>query len=457
MPITNEVRPPIADPHVQLSERPRLPDLPEGRFGRLFPDLPCQNASGDFLLKYGAAEGPLESRPNHEGLGEDNPRIPAGWTFFGQFVAHDITHDRSPLQETEDVTTLQNFRKPRLDLECLYGAGPVGQPYLYDVHDPDKFLIGSSGITTGDLPRNSQGLALVGDARNDTHLFVSQLHLAFLQFHNRVVDRVRKDGAKATDVFDLATRLVRWHYQWIVFHEFLPLTVGDELVGELMCSGPKLCRFEGRPFIPVEFSDAAYRFGHSQIRERYDINSRLRGVPLFPTLVGICPVTPDRQVDWKLFFAFRGEPLPQASRRIGPQLVATLMRLPEALVGQKARPEFSSLASRDLYRGHSVRLPSGEAVARAMGFKPCTPTELKTSNATWAETPLWLYVLAEAELQQDGERLGDVGGSIVAEVIFELLRQDPTSFLNSPDWRPELANDCGGFGITELLKYAGVA
>jgi hypothetical protein len=100
-------------------------------------------------LKYGAAEGPLESRPTHGRLGEDNPRIPAGWTFFGQFVAHDITHDRSPLQETEDVTTLQNFRKPRLDLECLYGAGPVGQPYLYDVHDPDKFLIGSSGSTAG--------------------------------------------------------------------------------------------------------------------------------------------------------------------------------------------------------------------------------------------------------------------------------------------------------------------
>jgi len=130
------------------------------------------------------------------------------------------------------------------------------------------------------------------------------------------------------------------------------------------------------------------------------------------------------------------------------------MRLPVALVGQTPRLEFSSLASRDLYRGHSVALPSGEAIARALGLSPCTTTELKTS-ATWPETPLWLYVLAEAEAQHEGERLGEVGGRIVAEVIFELLRHDPTSFLNSPEWQPELAAN-GKFGITDLLKFAGV-
>src|SRR5215467_16102560 len=270
------------DPHVQLSERPRLPDLPEGRFGRLFPDLPRQKLSGDLLLKYGAADGPLESRTNvHQVYGADNPRIPAGWPFFGQFIAHDITHDRSPLQETEDVRSLQNFRTPRLDLECLYGAGPVGQPYLYDVRDPDKLLIGKSEAKVGDLPRNQQGLALIGDARNDTHLFISQLHLAFLHFHNRVVDRLRADGAKPGEVFDRAVRMVRWHYQWIVLHEFLPLTVGDELMSEMLKSGAKICRFEDRPFIPVEFSDAAYRFGHAQVRSHYDVNASTRDLPLF--------------------------------------------------------------------------------------------------------------------------------------------------------------------------------
>jgi hypothetical protein len=443
---------------VQLSERPRLPDLPEGRFGRLFPELPCHTAGGDVLLKYGAASGPLESRTSPcAALGEDNPRIPAGWAFFGQFIAHDITHDRSPLQEGEDVGKLQNFRSPRLDLECIYGAGPVGQPYLYDLRDPDKLLIGRGESTTGDLPRNDQGLALIGDARNDTHLFISQLHLAFLHFHNRIVDRLRGDGLKPDDIFDRSARTVRWHYQWIVLHEFLPLTVGEDLVSELLESGAKICRFEGRPFIPVEFSDAAYRFGHAQVRDCYDVNNALRNAPLFPDLVGICPVTPERKVDWRRMFQFADSDAPQASRRMSPQLVRALMRLPEALVGHTSRPEFSSLASRDLYRGRAVELPCGEEVARAMGLEPCNAHELHTANSELSGgTPLWLYVLGEAEAQHNGEFLGQVGGRLVAEVIFELLRHDPDSILNHPEWTPGLA---GGkaFGIADLLIYAGVA
>jgi Animal haem peroxidase len=447
-----------ADPHVQLSERPRLPDLPEGRFGRLFPDLPRQTVSGDALLKYGAAEGPLESRLKmSEELGEDNPRIAAGWAFFGQFIAHDITHDRSPLQDVEDVGSLQNFRAPRLDLECVYGAGPVGQPYLYDVRDPAKLLIGRSECPTGDLPRNEQGLALIGDARNDTHLFISQLHLAFLHFHNRVVDRLRKDGVPAGEVSDRASQMVRWHYQWIVLHEFLPLTVGNDLMAELLESGSKICRFENRPFIPVEFSDAAYRFGHAQVRGKYDVNDSVRDAPLFPNLVGICPVTPERQVDWRRVFRFDGAAPPQPSRRIGPKLVPALMRLPEALVGHTGRPEFSSLASRDLYRGRSVELPCGEAVARALGLEPCSAMELRIGDSELSGgTPLWLYVLAEAEAQHNGEFLGKVGGRIVAEVIFELLRHDPDSVLNHPGWTPALAAGKGTFGIADLLVYAGV-
>jgi len=422
------------------------------------PPLPCQKATGDELLKYGAAGGPIEHRTGvHRVFGEDNPRIAAGWPFFGQFIAHDITHDRSPLQETEDVSVLQNFRSPRLDLECLYGAGPVGQPYLYDVHDPDKLLVGHNGSEIGDLPRNEQGLAMIGDPRNDTHLFVSQLHLAFLRFHNRIVDRLREQGIDASEVFRRAVQMVRWHYQWIVFHEFLPLSVGGELVDELLQSDPKVCQFSGRAFIPVEFSDGAYRFGHAQIRATYDVNSKLRRVQIFPDLVGVCSVTAERQVDWKLLFDFEGEPRPQSSRRIGPQLVSALMRLPRALVGETPKTEFSSLASRDLYRGHSVALPSGESIARALGLAVCTATDLKITDSVWFGTPLWLYVLAEAEVQQNGERLGEVGGRIVAEVIFALLRHDPTSFLSDLKWQPELAGRDGKFGISDLLKYSGVA
>jgi hypothetical protein len=447
------------DSHVRLSQRPRLPELAEGRFGRLFPDLPGQAAPGDSLLRYGAAGGALEARDSAHGLGEDNPRIAAGWPFFGQLIAHDITHDRAPLQEREDLAALQNFRTPRLDLECLYGGGPVGQPHLYDREDADKFLVGVSDSPIGDLPRNQQGVALIGDARDDTHLFISQLHLAFLHFHNRLVDRLRAQGVTRDTVFARAAQLVRWHYQWIVVHEFLPLNVGEELTRELLELGPKICRFAGRPFIPVEFSDAAYRFGHAQVRGAYDVNAGLVNVPLFPNLVGVCPVTAARRIEWARFFPFPHAAPPQASRRIGPRLVAPLMRLPEALVGQPDRAEFASLASRDLYRGHALQVPPGEAVARAMGATPCAAGELRVADlGSPGETPLWLYVLAEAERQQAGERLGEVGGRIVGEVLIELLRHDATSYLRAaPTWQPELAHAQGAFGIVDLLRYAGVA
>lgn len=447
------------DPHVRLSQRPRLPELATGRFGRLFPELRSQATSAQGLLHYGAAGGPLESRPAAHGLEDDNPRIPAGWPFFGQYIAHDITHDRAPLTEHEDIAAIANFRTPALDLECLYGAGPVGQPYLYDQTDPDKLLVGSSDSPLGDLPRNGQGVALVGDARNDTHLFISQLHLAFLHFHNHVVEHVRAAGARAEAVYERARELVRWHYQWIIVHEFLPLHVGKELVGDLVTDGGTVCRFEGRPFIPVEFSDAAYRFGHAQIRGAYDVNPRLRDVPLFPDLVGVRPLTAERVVDWSRLFPFPGAAPPLASRRIGPRLVGPLMRLPAVLVGHPDPAELASLAARDLYRGHALDLPSGEAVARSMGTTPCTDAELSVTDlGRPGETPLWLYVLAEAEVQARGERLGEVGGRIVGEVLMELLRHDPTSYVNrAPTWQPEFANDQGQFGISDLLRRAGVA
>src|SRR5262245_66056854 len=163
----------------------------------------------------------------------------------------------------------------------------------------------------------------------------------------------------AGEVFRRAAQMVRWHYQWIALHEFLPLSVGGELVDELLQSGPKVCQFSGRAFIPVEFSDGAYRYGHAQIRANYDVNPKLRGVPIFPDLVGVCSVTAERQVDWKLLFHFECEPPPQPSRRIRQRLVSALMRLPKAEVGRTPKTAFSSLAYRHLYAGRAAALPAG--------------------------------------------------------------------------------------------------
>lgn len=449
---------PPTDLHARISWRPGLPDLSGGRFGRLFPDMPCHPADGETLLRHGAAGGAMEDCAGADDTGQDNPRIPAGWPFLGQLIAHDITHDRAALQDHEDLRDIQNHRTPRLNLECVYGAGPVGQPYLYDRYDPDKFLIGASDAPTGDLPRNDQGLALIADSRNDTHLFLSQLHLGFLHFHNRTVDFLRAAGHPPESVFVEASRLVRLHYQHIVLHEFLPLTVGQDLMSELFESGPAICRYQKQPFIPVEFSGGAYRFGHAQVRSRYDVDANVKNVPLFPELVGAKHIGRGLQVDWKLLFQFHESPKPQASRKIRPLFVPALMRLPEDLVGKVDRQEFSSLASRDLYRGHALELPCGETVARTFRVEPCKPSQLREKNPRLqSQTPLLLYVLAEAESERNGEYLGAVGGRIVGEVLFGLLHSDPASILSQHGWQPTFGDAAGNFTIADLLSFAGVA
>ncbi len=408
------------------------------------------------LLALGRSGAVMDDTSDHDA--GDNDCIPAGWTFVGQFIAHDITADRSLLQHHANVDEIRNFRTPRLDLESVYAAGPGGTPYLYDLHDGDKMLLGVNDAgRPDDLPRNSQGRALIGDPRDDVHQIIAQLHLVMLRFHNRVVDWLREQDTPAGDVFAEAQRLVRWHYQWIVAHEFLPLTVGAELVGDIMSNGPRFYANVERAYIPVEFADAAYRFGHSQIRASYQLNDTAQG-RVFPDCLGACPVPSARVIDWRRFFALDASRPPQPTRRIDARLVHSLIDLPPAVVGETEIPEYHSLAVRDLLRGQALDLPSGETVARVMGVEPLTAQELGLEEVGWrSETPLWYYVLKESEVRQNGERLGEVGGRIVAEVLLGLLDADPRSYRNGPDdWRPVLpAAEQGHFTMADLLRLAG--
>jgi len=202
-----------------------------GRYGRLFPQLPALATEDEFLHLLGRRGGACDGGLAVDAAESDDAREAAGWPIFGQFVAHDITADRSPVSHQADVETIRNFRTPRVNLECVYGGGPAGSPYLFDRNDSAKLLIGAGGA---DVPRNSQGIALVGDPRNDVHLFMAQLHLALLNAHNLFVDRLREDGVAESELFDEARRATTWHYQWIVLHDFLPRVIGAPLVGEVL-------------------------------------------------------------------------------------------------------------------------------------------------------------------------------------------------------------------------------
>jgi hypothetical protein len=174
------------------------------------------------LHALGKSGGPLDDASTDE---SSDANIAAGWPFFGQFIAHDITADRSPIGHCTDPRQIENFRTPRANLEGVDGAGPVGTNYLYEKDDPAKLLLGEGGH---DVPRNHEGIALLGDQRNDVHLFMSQMQVAFIRMHNRLVDHLRDAGVAEADVFEGARWATTWHYQWVILHEFLPLLVGDE-------------------------------------------------------------------------------------------------------------------------------------------------------------------------------------------------------------------------------------
>jgi hypothetical protein len=420
---------------------------------------------------------------------KDNPDIPAGFTYFGQFVDHDLTFDpTSQLQRDNDPNAIQNFRTPAFDLDSVYGSGPDDQPFLYD-HDGIHFLLGRNAANEDDLPRNTKGRALLGDPRNDENLIISQLTLGVLKYHNQVVDTPFVAGLPEDRRFAEARRIVRWHYQWAVIHDFLTRLVGKDVVDDILQSdsfkgpvGPtadpirfprvvrKFFHWKNRPFMPVEFAVAAYRFGHSMVRGEYELNAKVQNIPIFAKgpeqdLRGFRALPVGHVIDWARFFNFRGSTLEtQPSRRIDTKLAFGLSILP----GDVAKG-IHDLAERDLKRGRALGLPAGQDVARAMGIpeerilheKDLADLPRDLQKLFGEQTPMFFYILREAELFSKGRRLGPVAGRIVAEVFIGLLQGDPFSYLRvQPSWRPKAgefgAPRDGEFTLPDLLRFARV-
>lgn len=465
-----------------------------GRFGRLFPGLPVfapDNAKVREALfelgKLGGLMDALDPRPGQppdpNASNIDNETIPAGFTFFGQFTDHDLTFDpTSILERQNDPEAIENFRTPAFELDNVYGSGPRVSRHLYDLRDPAKFLIEKLGgpDSNDDMPRNSQNTALIADPRNDENTIVSQFHVAILKFHNAVVDHLRKKNPNDPQVFDKAQRMVRWHYQWIILHDFLPRIVGQQVLDDVLDDRPRerIFRWRNEPFIPVEFSVAAYRFGHSQVRPGYPLNAGF-GAGIFNDTLDPSAADPNdlrggkratrRFVEWARFFdglAGSSGITPTPGKRIDPRLSTPLFKLligapgqvGGADVGTLANPQ--SLAQRNLLRSLALKLPSGQAMAKRLGIKPLKLDELKNLGVGFdTSSPPWYYILRESQLEKDneGRHLGPVGARIVAEVFIGVLRGDRFSFLNAnPNWKPELANSEGKFVMADLLKFAGV-
>jgi hypothetical protein len=477
----------------------------QGRFGRMFRELDALPIDPETAHAIAKTMVDSEAEPGDG----NNLNLPAGYTYLGQFIDHDITFDpASSLQKRNDPDALHNFRTPAFDLDCVYGRGPDDQPYMYD--GTGRFLIGR-GQREGelDLPRNNPAdivddpgrdmprRALIGDPRNDENVLVSQLHLTMLLFHNKVTDHLdgrtsngqvpelealkrRLEGREPAERFAAVQEIVRWHYQWVVIHDFLRRIVGDETLDAVFepvtrhgktVRRPRLEHYDPKyaSFMPVEFSVAAYRFGHSLIRNRYRLNTLVppQGVTLSIFNHDADPSSPERlthlggfrqlppfwPIEWRFFFdvgdAAPAPPFRNLARKIDTHLAFELSQLPANVA-----TGIAALAERNILRGAAMGLPSGQDVAEAMELDVLTDDELGLDGAP---APLWYYVLREAEVRAGGERLGPVGGRIVAEVFVGLLVNDPSSWFRSkPNWTPFLPSQTtGDFTMADLIRFTG--
>ena len=434
-------------------------------FGRLFPELAPyvapDDAALDALTAMGTpgARGPLfDDEPNTT----NNPdEVKAFFTYFGQFLDHDMTLDTLPLPvDAVDPTTIPNNRDQRLNLDSVYGTRKKPDPALYEA-DGKRLRVG--GPDGRDLPRNADGSAIIGDPRNDENQVIAQIHAAFLRAHNKLI----ASGLKLED----ARRLMEWRHQWIVVHEFLPEVLDPEVYADVFGvggHGPVRTRFydpkkAAKAELPVEFSVGAYRFGHSQVRPAYRITENGPFFTVFGPdpavdLRGGRPLAPDRVIFWPNFVDVDGlPPAVNVSRKIDAKLSAPLFTLP--IPG--AAPSGSAiLAKRNIQRARQYGLPSGQAVAARLGLDILTNEDIAEALPRLAvlldpaykgEAPLWLYILAEAEIVHGGAKLGPVGSRIVAEVIGGLLAADKNSYIRHGYVPPG-----GSYRVTDLLRDAGV-
>ncbi len=265
-----------------------------------------------------------------------------------------------------------------------------------------------------------------------------------------------------------AARIVKWHYQWIVLNDFLPRIIDPSILYNVSTGGPRFYAPDpARPAIPLEFSGAAYRFGHSMVRERYHVNVHFPSASLFDLFNfsssgSNLPVPSNWVLNWNRLFELDSATAVNLSRRIDPYLAQQLHNLPGV-------PSPSSLASRNLIRGWAWGLPSGQTMANSMGITPLTPSQIladgsgqlykeatQVSSAGFeSDTPLWYYILKEAAVLAGGVHLGPVGSTIVAEVFVALLRTDPSGYYAvDPAWTPTLPSLVGGqFTMSDMFRY----
>lgn len=443
--------------------RPFASSAPD-RYSRLLPpDRETAQAATDSRLECLA----LSMREKPMGPPPLNG-VPAGYTYFGQFIDHDLTYDPAALPEdgieTKPDETV-NFRRSGLNLENMYGDGPGSRDSkLYD-EDNASFRLGVAygDCASGDRPvfdvpldevclDPSSRRALAADPRNLENALVRQVHAMFLKLHNIAVTEV-SERFSAHDRFTKARQRVCHQYQWLVRHDFLSRLCNLEVYRGVVKRANPLVDWGHRFSIPVEFSQAAFRFGHSMIRSHYTLGGDIVSLAtLFGGKDATGPLLCEHTINWTDFLFPEGAGdigtiNPEIAMRIDTSVIPELFKIPEyslkAFVQVKRTTDTFALPLRTLKRGVAAQLPSGQNAQRALHARA-----ISGNNDAWKDlkqcglaenTPLWYYILLEAEVSEGGLRLGPVGSRLIAEVIEGSLWANPESFLRQHGrrWSPE--------------------
>jgi Animal haem peroxidase len=472
--------------------------LPEGRYSRLCPcTLGAWPEHDEAQLEILASEM-KDSPTKREARAKQTNSIttaPSGYVYFGQFIDHDVTRDNRYLADAKpDVEETCNYRTARLDLDSLYGKYPESVECIYE-SDRQRLKLGPTLEAPGrdgspipsslnDLPRTSNGTAIVIDPRNDENLIVAQLQVLFAKFHNRALELMKEQPALSpalgANLFEQARRFVTWHYQWIVVNDFLPSIARLAVLDNINQAGSRPRLFlrwytpsDAPVALPVEFSVAAFRFGHSMVRDRYDLNRHVGGVEASEIIRmtrrggGITFKLPANYViEWPKFFGG----LPGKMNRAAvidnfisemlydlPKQTEEAFRLQLSLTASDFFPGpkmIPPLPEMTLKRGSRIRLPSGEEFATRFRFDVIGPTEIFPKQDEFfgcglnGRTPLWYYLLREAVVEDNPEpvmapinrqrqKLGSLGSRIVAETLYQLLKADSQSIANAGRrWEP---------------------
>jgi hypothetical protein len=432
--------------------------------------------------------------------------IPSGYTYLGQFIDHDLTFDKTSvaLGTTVSPADMLQGRSPSLDLDSLYGAGPLDpESEKFYAADGRKLKLGKTeSVGSGtlaahqgfDLPRSaSQKHAVIPDPRNDENLAVAQTHLAMMRFHNRVVDEFA--DVPSDKRFQRARRAVIRHYQWMIRHDYLPRICDPAVVDDVFANGRKVFEVGAAPTdvptMPIEFSVAAFRLGHSMVRRDYNWNKVFdNGSGTLDLLFGFTGTSgflgdgsrlPSNWIaDFRRLYRFKQAALkvPDAkfnlARHMDTLLVNPLAELPPGSFGETAPPADAiqaNLAFRNLRRARMVKLATGQDMAALMQAKgvalsPLTKAQIRdgqggaslaalsgTARTQFLErTPLWFYVLREAEL--GGGKLAGVGARIVAETFHRAMEGSSVSIVREGNFKPRFGPDDHTFDMRDLLFFA---